>query len=205
MTQITINKFDIESLQKQTCTLILSDERHLIAENLFTKLLDHNYSTHDVCVVFSPFIGYNDHKKIIRHDHYTPEILEGIFSCQSLVHDAHNISLMFDDDQFTSHLMNTDQNITNLIINGRHYNITTVFKMSYNCVNGTITNTHFRPSIRTYIDHVIMFPYCESISRTLHQQFFWETSVEIYNSVCNVIRKNHGALVHTFDHPLLYL
>lgn len=212
---IELNKFDLDTWEENTVTLIISDERHPIAENLCHKFLEKYHESHltsDICVVFSQYCDYVD--KQFHYDHYDHDILGKIISRQKKLRKTENMQsvlLLFDDD-ITSQKLAEDFMLKELIFTGIHYNITIVMRIPYEHTyegNKMIHNIRYDPGIRSRLDYVIMYPSKkhEHVHVNVHlfyEQFFGDIGLESYMAMCMAMNESH-ALVYTYNKGITYL
>lgn len=221
MSTIKLKRFELSSWHERTTTLIVSDLRHPIAEQLPITLLDqYQFSSRscstprDVCLVFSPFKEYQDHvDKLFCYDHYQPDILRKLFDRQHRLGDAGVLKetrtlVVIDDYHVTSQQLSSDPELNTLVYNGgRHLGITTVIKIPYQVSEDLfmVNNNTYSPAIRDNLDYVMMYPYHRDmmVNLRLGKQFFPDLKGDELKQVVKNLLASNKALVRSQLHDQL--
>lgn len=206
-------KFDLCSWKINTTSVILSDYGDLCADNLCLQLIEEykkNYKFPNITITFSPIMHYDT---TYRYDEYTTAMLSKIIERQILLHGRKeqngiypSVLVIIDDKYFNVDNFHRDLHMREVIFNGRHYNITTIIKMSYTNHHGEIILKSIPPSIRTNFGFVFVCPphsYEDQIIHLLNRMFFLSRSHDQFMEICKSV--NSQAFVKNIKDEIFVL
>lgn len=218
---VEFEQYNLNLWKDRSTTLIMSDERERVAEKLPFKLLEkyrEKHSHNDICLIFSPYIEYDDYTdKRFRYDQYKENVLKTLIERQKTIleiahsapdtttdkKDIPHVLLIFDDNSeyITSHRLCNNPLLRQLFFNGRHLNITTIFKIPYYKTEDThirTPNYKYSPEIRSQLDYIMMYPSCnKNVNERIYHQFHDYLEKVEYDATCKCIRDNNMAFIES--------